>query len=199
MASTVIGEIAERLRRSTVLIHGGPRRQRSGTGSGVIWSESGLIVTNAHVVPGSRACVQLWDGREFEAQVTERDLLRDLAALRISERGLSSVSAADSSRLREGELAFAIGNPMGFVGALSTGVVHAVGPVRGLGPSTWVQASVRLAAGNSGGPLANAAGEVIGINCMIAGRLALAIPSNTVSGFLQAGASAAWLGASVYA
>jgi serine protease Do len=164
----------------------------------VIWSDSGLIITNAHVVRGSHVCAQLWDGREFEAQVTERDHSRDLAALRISAQGLPSISIADSSRIRAGELAVAIGNPLGFVGALSTGVVHAVGPVRGLGPSTWVQANVRLAPGNSGGPLANAAGQVIGINSMVAGRLALAIPSNTVNAFLQTGASAAWLGASVY-
>ena len=198
MAFAAFGEIAERLRRSTVLIHGGLRGQRSGSGSGVIWSDSGLIVTNAHVMRGSHACAQLWDGREFEAQVTERDLSRDLAALRISAHGLPSVSIANSSRTRAGELALAIGNPMGFVGALSTGVVHAVGPIRGLGPSTWVQANVLLAPGNSGGPLANAAGEVIGINTMVAGRLALAIPSNTVNAFLQTGASAAWLGTSVY-
>jgi serine protease Do len=200
MALAALGEVAERLRRSTVLIHRGSdgSRRGSGSGSGVIWSDSGLIVTNAHVIRGSQACVQLWDGREFEAQVTERDHSRDLAALRISAQGLPSAAIADSSRIRAGELALAIGNPLGFVGALSTGVVHAVGPVRGLGPCTWVQANVRLAPGNSGGPLANAAGGVIGINSMVAGRLALAIPSNTVSAFLQTGASAAWLGASVY-
>jgi serine protease Do len=198
MAFPGFGEVAERLRRSTVLIHSGLRTNGGGSGSGVIWSDSGLIVSNAHVVPGSHACAQLWDGREFEAQVTERDHSRDLAALRISARGLPSVSIADSSRVRAGELALAIGNPMGFVGALSTGVIHAVGPVRGLGPSRWVQANVRLAPGNSGGPLANAAGEVIGVNSMVAGRLALAIPSNTVNAFLQTGASSAWLGASVY-
>jgi serine protease Do len=198
MAFTAFGEVAERLRRSTVLIHSGLRGKASGSGSGVIWSDSSLIVTNAHVIHGTHACVQLWDGREFEAQVTERDHSRDLAALRISTQGLPSVSIADSYRIRAGELALAIGNPMGLVGALSTGVVHAVGPVRGLGPSTWVQASVRLAPGNSGGPLANAAGEVIGINSMVAGRLALAIPSNTVNAFLQTGGSAAWLGASVH-
>ena len=200
MALAALGEVAERLRRSTVLIHRGSDGSRRGSksGSGVIWSDSGLIVTNAHVIHGSQACVQLWDGREFEAQVTERDRSRDLAALRISAQGLPSAAIADSSRIRAGELALAIGNPLGFVGALSTGVVHAVGPVRGLGPRTWVQANVRLAPGNSGGPLANAAGGVIGINSMVAGRLALAIPSNTVSAFLQTGASAAWLGASVY-
>jgi serine protease Do len=198
MAFAAFGEVAERLRRSTVLIHSGPDGSRRGSGSGVICSDSGLIVTNAHVIRGSHACVQLWDGREFEAQVSERDHSRDLAALRISAQGLPRVSIADSSRVRAGELALAIGNPLGFVGALSSGVVHGVGPVRGLGPCTWVQANVRLAAGNSGGPLANAAGDVIGINAMVAGRLALAIPSNTVSAFLQTGASTAWLGASVY-
>jgi serine protease Do len=198
MALPAFGEVAERLRRSTVLIYSGLRGKGSGSGSGVIWSDSGLIVTNAHVIRGSHACAQLWDGREFEALVTDRDLSRDLAALRISAQGLPSVSIADSSRIRPGELALAIGNPMGFVGALSTGVIYAVGPVRGLGPSTWVQANVRLAPGNSGGPLANAAGEVIGVNSMVAGRLALAIPSNTVNAFLHTGASAAWLGASVY-
>jgi serine protease Do len=200
MAFAGFGEVAERLRRSTVLIHSGPSvsRRASGSGSGVIWSSTGLIVSNAHVVPGSHARVQLWDGRECEAQVTDRDPSCDLAALRVMAGDLPSVSIADSSRVRVGELALAIGNPLGFVGALSTGVVHGVGPVRGLGPSTWIQANLRLAPGNSGGPLANASGEVIGINTMVAGRLALAIPGNAVKSFLNTGASAAWLGASVY-
>jgi serine protease Do len=197
MAVTGFGEIAERLRRSTVLIRSGQPGRRNGSGSGVIWSDTGLIVSNAHVVSGSDASAQLWDGREFEAQVAERDQSRDLAALRISAQGLHSISIADSSRIRAGELALAIGNPLGFVGALSGGVVHGVGPVHGLGPFTWVQANVRLAPGNSGGPLANAAGEVIGINSMIAGGRALAIPSNTVNAFLESGATAAWLGVSV--
>jgi serine protease Do len=201
MAFAAFGEVAEQLRRSTVLIHSGPggSRRVNGSGSGVICSGTGLIVTNAHVVPGSHARVQLWDSREFEAEVTDRDHSCDLAALHVMAEGLPSVSIADSSQVRAGELALAIGNPLGFVGALSTGVVHGVGPVRGLGPSTWIQANLRLAPGNSGGPLANASGEVIGINTMVAGRLALAIPGNAVKSFLITGASAAWLGASVYA
>lgn len=182
MAIPGFGEVAEQLRRSTVLIHSGGR----GSGSGVIWSGDGMLVTNAHVVRSTRPTVQLWDGREFEATVHSRDSFRDLAQLRINATNLPSVSSADSSQLRPGELAIAIGNPMGFVGALATGVIHGVGLLRGLGPQSWVQAEVRLAPGNSGGPLADARGHVVGINTMVAGRLALAIPSNAVRDFLSA-------------
>jgi serine protease Do len=188
------GEIAERLRRSTVLIQSGGR----GAGSGVIWSADGLVVTNAHVVRGSRVEVQLWDGREFEARVAARDPRHDLAQLRIEATNLPAASGGDSSQLRAGELAIAIGNPLGFVGALATGVIHAVGPLRGLGAQSWVQADVRLAPGNSGGPLANVRGQVIGINTMVAGSLALAIPSNAVRDFLNAGPANVWLGVTVH-
>ena len=194
MAIPGFGEIAEQLRRSTVLVHSGGR----GAGSGVIWSSDGVVVTNAHVVRGSRVNVHLWDGREFEAAIHSRDPRRDLAQLRIDSANLPAASAADSSELRPGELAIAIGNPMGFVGALATGVIHAVGPLRGLGRQTWVQADVRLAPGNSGGPLADARGRVVGINTMVAGRLALAIPSNAVRDFLSAGPANAWLGVTVH-
>jgi serine protease Do len=193
MAMTGFGEIAEQLRRSTVLI----RTRGQGGGSGIIWSSDGVIVTNAHVVRGPHIRVQLWDRREFEAALTSRDSRRDLAILRINTTNLPAASAADSSKVRAGELAIAIGNPLGFVGALTTGVIHAVGPIRGLGSQSWVQADVRLAPGNSGGPLAGAHGSVIGINTMVAGRLALAIPSNTVKDLVSAGPSDAWLGVSV--
>jgi serine protease Do len=177
-----LGEIADRLRRSTVLVRPGGSR---GNGSGVLWSPDGLIVTNAHVARGSRAEISLWDGREFPAEVTARDARRDLAALRISASDLLAAEAGDSSRLRPGELAIAVGNPLGFIGALTTGVIHAVGPIRGWGSQSWVQSDVRLAPGNSGGPLADARGRVIGINSMVAGNLALAIASNEVTRFLR--------------
>ncbi len=193
MAIAGFGEIAEHLRRSTVLIRPG----RRGSGSGVIWSGDGTIVTNAHVAHDSNAHVQLWDGREFVGTVTARDPRRDLVSLRINASGLPAATPADSAQLRPGELAIAIGNPMGFLGALTTGVIHAIGPVRGLGSQIWVQASVRLAPGNSGGPLADAGGRVIGINTMVAGRLALAIPSNVVRHFLAVGLGDAWLGVTV--
>ena len=194
MAVAGFGEIAEQLRRSTVLVHAGQR----GNGSGIIWSSDGLIVTNAHVARGSHVRVQLWSGRELDATVASRDRRHDLAALRINATDLPVAAPANSSQVRAGELAIAIGNPLGFVGALTTGVIHAVGPIRGLGPQSWVQANVRLAPGNSGGPLANANGQVIGVNTMVAGRLSLAIPSDTVVDFLSAGPLDGWLGVTLH-
>jgi serine protease Do len=194
MAISGFGEIAEQLRRSTVLVHAGGR----GNGSGIIWSNDGVIVTNAHVAHNARPRVQLWDGREFDASVASRDPRVDLAELRIQVVNLPAAIAANSSEVRPGQLAIAIGNPLGFVGALTTGVVHAVGSIPRLGSQPWVQADVRLAPGNSGGPLANARGEIIGINTMVAGRLALAIPSNSAAQFLSEGPLHAWLGVTVH-
>jgi len=192
MSAASIGEIAEKLRRSTVMVQPGQR----GNGSGVIWSSNGLVVTNAHVALTSQAEIRLWDGRSFRGEVEMRDPRRDLAALRIAADDLPAATPANSS-IRPGEIAIAIGNPLGFVGALTTGVVQAVGPLHGLGSRSWVQSDVRLAPGHSGGPLADAQGRVIGINTMIAGRLALAIPSNTVLSFLAGEAGKGRLGVTV--
>jgi serine protease Do len=182
------GQIAEQLRRSTVRVFDDHGNGDRGSGSGVIWDSEGLILTNAHVVRRKQAHVELWDGRGFPAVVAARDEHRDLAALRINTFGLPAASAADSSRVRAGELVMAVGNPLGFVGALTTGVVHAVGAFAGLGRRPWVQANIRLAPGNSGGPLADAQGRVIGINTMVvSGGLALAAPSNAIVEFLQRG------------
>ena len=94
-----IGEIAERLRRSTA--HVFPGRQRSG--SGVVWSADGLILTNAHVARTAEAEVELWDGRRFRASVIARDPRRDLAALRITAQGLEPAGPGDSAALRVGK------------------------------------------------------------------------------------------------
>jgi len=193
MAVTGFGEVAEVLRRATVVV----QTKNRGGGSGVIWSSDGSIVTNAHVIRGSHAHVQLWDSREFQATVASRDARRDLAHLRIEASNLPAPAIADSSQIRPGELAIAVGNPLGFVGALTTGVIHAIGPVRETGARHWVQAGVRLAPGNSGGPLADARGRVIGVNTMVARGLALAIPSNTVRDFLSGAANTGWLGVAV--
>ena len=91
MAINGFGEIAEQLRRSTVLVLAGER----GNGSGVIWSADGVIVTNAHVARASQMRVQLWDGREFAADLVSRDTRRDLAELRIKAANLPAAAAAD--------------------------------------------------------------------------------------------------------
>jgi serine protease Do len=181
------GEIAERLRRSTVQVH--PKDGQGGTGSGVVWNSSGLIITNAHVARSSQAQVELWDGRRFAATITMRDPRRDLAALHLEGASdLAAIDAAESDKVRPGELVIAIGSPLGFSGALSTGVVHSTGPLPGMGRQMWIRANVRLAPGNSGGPLADAQGRAIGINTAIVHGLGVAVPSNAVAEFVRRGA-----------
>jgi serine protease Do len=168
--------LAERLRRSTVAI----RLGRGAAGSGVIWSADGAIVTNAHVASRPRADVLLSDGRSFAARLERRDEHRDLALLRIDTDGLPVPETRDPAELRAGELLVAVGHPLGVPNAVSLGIAHA--PVS-RGGRRFVQADLRLAPGNSGGPLADAAGRVVGINSMVAGTLALAVPVDDVHHF----------------
>lgn len=180
MNLSLADELATRvdaLRRSTVQVRGrGP-----GGGSGVIWDRDGLIVTNAHVARGREAVVTLHDEREFPARVAVRDERLDLAALEVDAADLPAAPTGDSDGLRVGQLVLAVGNPLGLVGASAIGIIHAISP---RGRAEWVQADVRLLPGNSGGPLADAEGRVIGINSMVAGGLGLAVPSNVVERFL---------------
>lgn len=184
------GEIAEKLRRSTVQVRAG----RRGHGSGTIVQPDGVIVTNAHVATSSPIEIELWDGTHAQARLSIRDTVRDVAILHVPLSELPAASLADSDHLRVGELVLAVGNPLGFMGALTTGVVHAVGRAPGLGPLKWIQADVQLAPGSSGGPLADARGRVVGINTMIAGGVGLAVPSNTVSRLLRGERSRPLLG-----
>lgn len=177
-------QATEQLRRATVTILAG----RWGRGSGVVRSP-GEIVTNAHVVGGeSHVQIELWDGQRLPAEVRARHRSRDLAALAIDpgdqESELPSARFGDSDAVRPGEWVLAIGSPFGVAGAWARGIVHGRGPLNGEGQE-WIQADLRLAPGNSGGPLASISGEVIGINTMVAGGLALAIPGNEVLRFLD--------------
>src|ERR1700721_241280 len=175
-----LGEVIEKLRRITVQL----RTQRNGAGSGVVWSRDGQMVTNAHVGQGaggsSTVEVELWDGPRLPGRIENQDRRRDLAIVQVDASGLPTATPGDSNALRAGELVIAVGNPLGFIGGASTGVVH------GFEKGSWVVSQLRLAPGNSGGPLANARGEVVGVNTMIAGGLAFAIPSNSVARFLRA-------------
>jgi serine protease Do len=169
-----LGAVADRLRLSTVRILGG-----EGCGSGVIWRPDGVIVTNAHVARASLQRVELSDGREFTGRVVGRDARRDLAVIRIEGRNLPSVTIRDAKTLRAGEMVIAVGNPMGAVGAASVGIVHNAPRNRSL-----IFADVRLLPGNSGGPLADVEGRVVGINTLVAEGLGCAIPSNAIARFL---------------
>ncbi len=177
--------IVEPIRRSTVQIRVG----RRGIGSGVIWRSNGLIITNDHVVRGQESIVELADGRAFSATIAARNTQRDLAALQVDATDLPAITIGESEQLRVGELVFAVGNPGGTVGAVTTGIIHTIES-----KNTWIQADVRLAPGNSGGALANAKGEVIGINTMIANGKGLAIPSKTVERFLNNMGNSPYLG-----
>lgn len=178
-----LAAVALELHRCTVQVRSG----RIGVGSGVIWHSDGLIITNAHVAQDERVVVELSDGRVMDALRTRIDVRRDLAALQVNAIDLPAVTVADSNALRVGELVLAVGNPQGVFGALTTGIIHEFDPSDTQSRQRWVMADIRLAPGNSGGCLANARGQVIGINTMIAGGLALAVPSNEVEHFLKGG------------
>lgn len=162
-------------------------RSASGGGSGTIWGGDGLVVTNSHVVPGESAEVTLPGGRTLAARVAARDRAHDLAALRVDAHGLQAAPAGDSEAVRVGQLVFAVGNPWGLRGNLTAGVITGKGPAspeNGVPLEAAIRADLRLSPGNSGGPLADAEGRVIGINAMIAGGMAIAVPSNAVRRFL---------------
>ncbi len=181
--SSATATVAERLLASVVLINSG-----RGSGSGVIWAADGLIVTNSHVVHADAAEVILRDGTRLEGRLIARNPARDLAALRIEATGLPAAAPGDSSRLHVGQMILAVGNPLGLRGVVTAGIITGVGQVATRERTRLddlIQADVALAPGNSGGPLADIAGRVIGINSMIsAAGIALAIPVAAVQAFL---------------
>jgi serine protease Do len=156
----------------------------NGGGAGVLWAPD-LVVTNAHVARAPRLRVGLADDRHLEARLVAADRRADLALLRMPRTKVALASLADSDTVCVGALVVALGHPLGLRRTLTAGVVHALGPVSP-GGRRWIHADLRLAPGNSGGPLADTAGHVVGINTMITGRLALAIPINDVRRFVSA-------------
>ncbi len=190
--SAAIAAVADRVRASVPVVVG-----RGGNGAGVVWRPDGQIVTNAHVVRDDRADVLFSDGRRFTGIVAARHLDRDLAVIKIAADDLPAVEVGDSSTVRPGQLAIAIGHPVGFREAVTAGIVVAAGQAATQGgPRTgdYLQTDVTLLPGNSGGPLLDAWGRVIGINSMVSGQLSLAIPSQAVERFVAGGTS----GSAVY-
>jgi S1-C subfamily serine protease len=162
-------------------------RMLDGGGSGVVITADGFMLTSAHVVAGrGRGRTSFADGRELGFEVVGADALSDLAVLRASEGALAPAELGDAVGLRVGQLVVAIGNPYGFAGSVTAGVVSALGrslPTRSRGMARMIdnviQTDAALNPGNSGGALADARGRVVGINTAVAGvGLGLAVPIN---------------------
>lgn len=173
-----------------------PRRgaaPRGGSGAGFLWTPDGSVMTNYHVVAGSRGKVEvvLVDDRSFDAEVVGSSRRLDLAMLRLRNspaEDLPTPPVGDSDALRVGELVFAVGHPWGRRGAVTAGIVSGLGSLgRRFGRTRYIQSDAYLAPGNSGGPLVNARGEVVGVNAMISGGLALAIPSDVAGAWASGG------------
>ncbi|HZT00770.1 MAG TPA: DegQ family serine endoprotease [Steroidobacteraceae bacterium] len=172
---------------------GGQQRHEEpvrGAGSGFIVSPDGYVLTNGHVVEGaSQVTVRLVDQREFRARVVGTDERTDIAVLKIAASGLPVVRFGDPSKLRPGEWVLAIGSPFGFDNSATAGIVSAIGrslPAENYVP--FIQTDVAVNPGNSGGPLFNLQGEVVGINSQIFSRtggfmgVSFAIPIDVAAG-----------------
>ena len=162
----VIHELVEQVMPSLVVVRG----RRYGAGAGIIWAENGLILTNNHVVGRQTPIVILQNDGEYESRLLARDPDVDLALLSIEATGLTPLRPA-SATPRVGEMVFAFGHPWGQRNTVTRGIVSALAFAQNRRGDTLpiVRSDAPLAPGNSGGPLVNARGEVIGINAMIVG------------------------------
>jgi S1-C subfamily serine protease len=198
--SATVVAVAERVTPSvaSLVVVGGDGRRR-GSGSAVVVTHDGFLVTSAHVVGRhSGGVVAFADGAEARFEVLGTDPLSDLAVVRAEGRGLAAATLGDADHLRVGQLVVAVGNPLGFAGSVSAGVVSAQGrslvtsPGRGWLVENVIQTDAALHPGNSGGALADGRGEVVGINTAVVSPgfgqgLGLAVPVNaTTRGILAA-------------
>src|SRR5579863_7776099 len=183
--SSALVSLVERTKPSIVQVS----VNRRGGGTGIIWQEDGRIITNNHVVPSDNLNVQvlLSDGRKFDAKVLHHNPRLDLAILRVNGENLQALPIGDSAKLRVGEWVFAIGHPLGERWVVTAGIVSGRSILKFEDGRTteYIKSDVLLAPGNSGGPLLNANGEVVGINAMIfGGDLSVSIPSDVLSNWV---------------
>ncbi len=190
--SRVVVDVARRLGPSVASVRVGRRRDRSeGAGSAVVIAPDGYLLTSAHVVDGAEKALsaRLADGREFGLAVAGADRLSDLAVLRAESGDLEAAQLGDANRLVVGQMVVAIGNPLGFSGSVTAGVVSALGRSLPAGQGSArrvvddvIQTDAALNPGNSGGALADSRGRVVGVNTAVAGvGLGLAVPINATT------------------
>jgi serine protease Do len=181
--------IVERVQKSLVHVRNG--REGRQAGAGVIWQANGIVVTNAHVAPEHHQSlwIELWGGRTVEATIIAVDRANDIAALAADATDLDTIALGNSQALHPGQLVFALGYPWGVPRDVTAGVVIGAGaqlPESAPANREWVAVSLRLRPGNSGGPLVDVRGELLGLNTMMTGPdFGLAIPTHVVKKFMR--------------
>ncbi len=178
--SSNVNGLAELLREAVVEVRSG----ESGSGTGIIWGGTGLIVTNAHCIRRGAQLQVDAAGKWREAHALAYHPHHDLALLASPSVSGPLLELRDPETLRAGELVFAHGHPLGIRDALAMGVLHTVARDRAKVPR-WIVADVRLAPGNSGGPLVDAEGRLVGINSMVVNGLGVAVPASLVQQFVE--------------
>jgi serine protease Do len=172
--------LTDTLTRVVVELHS-PR----GGGAGIIWGGAGLVVTNAHCVPRGAPIRIESAGKTHSAEVVAYARDHDLALIHAPTVSGPLLELRDPETLRAGEMVFAHGHPLGMSHSLSMGAVHGIATHPRTGEPRFVVADVRLAPGNSGGPLVDARGRLVGINSMVVGGLGVAIPALAVQAFVM--------------
>ena len=179
-ATSNLNVLAEGLQQAVVEVRSG----ETASGTGIIWGGAGLVVTNAHCIRRGAAVQVIAGGKWREAHALAYHPHHDLALLASPSVSGPLLELRDPDTLRAGELVFAHGHPLGIKDALAMGVLHAVTRDRS-GSARWIVADVRLAPGNSGGPLVDAEGRLVGINSMVVNGLGVAVPASMVQRFVE--------------
>lgn len=180
-ASVGLATLNESLRGSVVEV----RCDRGSSGAGIVWGGAGLVVTNAHCAPRGLALEVEAGGTWRDAGVLAYHPHHDLALLAAPHARGPLLEIREAGSLRPGELVFAYGHPLGVHDALAMGVVHGVVTDGRTGAPRWIVADIRLAPGNSGGPLVDAEGRLVGINSMVVDGLGAAVPATVVHRFVE--------------